>query len=435
MLDILIHNAVVVTQDDDLRTFSSGMVGIREGHIELVEKRGPGSLPEAGEMVDAGGGILMPGLINAHTHLPMSLFRGLADDLPLDVWLNRYIFPAEARFITPANVRTGTLLSCAELLLGGTTTCCDGYFLESEVARAVADSGLRAILGQGVIDFPAPGVGDPAENVAHAVDYVKAWQGQQERITPAIFCHTPYTCSSKTLQAGKAAARDLGVPFLIHLSETRGEAGMIAEAGGRSPTQYLHDLGLLDDGTILVHGVWLDADDIQRIAASGASMVHCPESNMKLASGVMALPDLRAAGISVGLGTDGCASNNDLDLFGEMHTAATLHKVVRQDPTVATARQVLAMATSEGARVLGMEGRIGSIREGKLADLVLVDIHTPHLTPIYDPVSHLVYAARSSDVRHVMVGGRWVVREKRLVSFDPAPVMAAARKVASSVRQ
>lgn len=435
MLDILIHNATIVTQDDDLGTFSSGMVGIRGDRIERVEKVGQGALPEAGEIIDAEGGILMPGLINAHTHLPMSLFRGLADDLPLDIWLNQYIFPAEARFVTPENVRTGTLLSCAELLLGGTTTCCDGYFLEGEVARAVVDSGLRAVLGQGVIDFPAPGVGDPAQNVAHAMEYVKAWQGRHERITPAIFCHSPYTCGSQTLKAAKKAARDLGVPFLIHLAETRGEAGMIKEAEGRSPTQYLDDLGLLDGDTLLVHGVWLEKADIRRVAAAGAAMAHCPESNMKLASGVMPLPDLQAAGIPVGLGTDGCASNNDLDLFREMHTAATLHKVVRQDPTVAAAREVLAMATSEGARVLGMADRIGSLTEGKLADLVLVDTCTPHLTPIYDPVSHLVYAARSSDVRHVMVGGRWVVREKRLLSFDPAPVMAEARKVARSVRQ
>jgi 5-methylthioadenosine/S-adenosylhomocysteine deaminase len=435
MLDILIHNATLVTQDEALGILSPGMVGIRGDRIERVEKAGEGPLPDAGEVIDAEGGILMPGLINAHTHLPMSLFRGLADDLPLDVWLNQHIFPAEARFVTKENVRIGTLLSCAELLLGGTTTCCDGYFLEDEVARAVVDSGLRAILGQGVIDFPAPGVGDPARNVAHAMDYVKTWQGRNERVAPAIFCHSPYTCGNQTLKAAKRAARELDVPFLIHLAETRGEAGMIKDAEGRSPTRYLDDLGLLDRGTLLVHGVWLEAADIDRIAASGATMVHCPESNMKLASGVMPLTDLQAARIPVGLGTDGCASNNDLDLFGEMHMAATLHKVVRQDPTVATARQVLAMVTSEGARVLGMEGRIGSLSEGKLADLVLVDIHTPHLTPIYDPISHLVYAARSSDVHHVMVGGRWVVREKRLVSFDPAPVMAEARTVARSVGQ
>jgi 5-methylthioadenosine/S-adenosylhomocysteine deaminase len=435
MLDILIHNATLVTQDEALGIRSPGMVGIRGNRIELVEMAGEGPLPEAGELVDAEGGIVMPGLINAHTHLPMSLFRGLADDLPLDVWLNQHIFPAEAQFVTPQNVRTGTLLSCAELLLGGVTTCCDGYFLEGEVARAVADSGLRAVLGQGVIDFPAPGVADPTRNVAHAVNYVKAWQGRHGRLQPAIFCHSPYTCGSQTLQAAKKAADDLGVPFLVHLAETRGEAGMIKEAGGRSPTRYLDDLGLLSGGSLLVHGVWLDAADIGRIADSGAAMVHCPESNMKLASGVMPLPDLMAAGVPVGLGTDGCASNNDLDLFGEMHTAATLHKVVRQDPTVATARQILAMATHAGAGVLGMADRIGSLTAGKLADLVLVEIRTPHLTPIYDPISHLVYAARGSDVRHVMVDGRWVVRERRLLSFDPAPVMDAARKVARTVRR
>jgi 5-methylthioadenosine/S-adenosylhomocysteine deaminase len=438
MLDILIHNATVVTQNDDLEILSPGMVGINGDRITLVRGAGEGAnapVPEAKETIDAGGCILMPGLINAHTHLPMSLFRGLADDLPLDVWLNEHIFPAEACFITPTNVHTGTLLSCAELLLGGVTTCCDGYFLESEVAAAVAASGMRAILGQGVIDFSAPGVGDPADNVAHAVDYVKAWQGRNDRIAPAIFCHSPYTCGSKTLQAAKAAARKLGVRFIIHLAETRAEAGMIAEAEGRSPTRYLDDLGLLDGGTLLVHGVWLDDDDIRRIADGGAALVHCPESNMKLASGVMPLPDLLKTGITVGLGTDGCASNNDLDLFGEMNTAAKLHKVIVRDPTVADARQVLAMATSEGARALGMEDLLGSISKGKLADLVLVDTRSPHLTPLYDPVSHLVYATRGSDVRDVMVGGGWVVRNRQLLTFDPAPVMAEARAVAAQIQR
>lgn len=439
MLDTLIHNATLVTQNSDQDVFSPGMVGIRGDRIVLVNGACVDTdidppLPEAKETIDAAGCILMPGLINAHTHLPMSLFRGLADDLPLDIWLNEHIFPAEARFITPDNVRTGTLLSCAELLLGGTTTCCDGYFLEGEVAGAVAESGMRAVLGQGVIDFPAPGVDDPAGNVAHAVEYVRGWQGRNDLISPAIFCHTPYTCGSKTLQAAKAASRKLGAPFLIHLAETRGETAMIQAADGRSPTRYLDELGLLDSDTLLVHGVWLDAADIQRIADCDAAVVHCPESNMKLASGVMPLTDLYAAGITVGLGTDGCASNNDLDLFGEMNMAAKLHKAVRRDPTVADARRVLAMATSEGGRALGMADRIGSISEGKLADLVLVDTRSPHLTPLYDPASHLVYSARSSDVRDVMVGGRWVVRGRRLLTFDPGPVMVQARAVAAQVK-
>jgi 5-methylthioadenosine/S-adenosylhomocysteine deaminase len=313
------------------------------------------------------------------------------------------------------------------------TTCCDGYFLEAAVARAVTESGMRAVLGQGVIDFPAPGVADPADNVTQAIDFVKTWQERESRITPAIFCHSPYTCGSETLTAAKQAARDLEAPFLVHLAETRGEGGMIQEAEGRSPTQYLSELGILDEGTLLVHGVWLDGDDIGRVAASGAAMVHCPESNMKLASGVMPLPDLLAAGIPVGLGTDGAASNNDQDLFGEMDTAAKLHKAVRLDPTVVSAREVLAMATSRGAKALGLADQIGSLTPGKLADLVLVKTRHPRLTPMYDPVSHLVYAASSADVHHVMVGGRWVVRERRIQSFDPFAIMAEARTVAAQI--
>ncbi|MBI5896221.1 MAG: amidohydrolase [Desulfobacterales bacterium] len=424
MLDTLIHSATVVTVDEAFSILRNGAVGVRQGIIERVETPPAGQpLPPAREIIDARGDIVMPGLINAHTHLPMALFRGLADDLPLMTWLHDHIFPAEARHITPASVALGARLACAEMLLGGITTCCDGYFLTEHFAAAVADSGLRAILGQGVIDFPAPGVPDPAQNVAVARAVVEKMRGRYPLVQPSIFCHSPYTCSAATLTAAKQAANDLGMLFQIHAAETRAECAQMEKEHGCGPIEYLGRLGLLDANTLLVHAVWVEADDIRRIARGGARIAHCPESNMKLASGVAPLPDFLAAGIPVGLGTDGCASNNDLDLWGEMDMAAKLHKVQRLNPTAVKAEQVVRMATREGAAAVGLGRRTGSLEPGKRADLIVIDTHQPHWTPLYHPASHLVYVARANDVRHVMIDGRWVVRERSLLTMAVADVM------------
>jgi 5-methylthioadenosine/S-adenosylhomocysteine deaminase len=342
----------------------------------------------------------------------MSMFRGLADDLPLDVWLNEHIFPAEARNINPESVAQWTAHSCREMLAGGITTCCDGYFLESHAAKAMADSGIRAVAGQGVIDFPAPGVPDPSNNIGHAKDFIEKTGNLSPRISPSIFCHSPYTCSKQTLVAGKNLARDKGVLFQIHTAETRAEPGMIKENTGLSVIAYLDSLGILDPETLLIHCVWLDENDIGIIAKRGCGVIHCPESNMKLASGVAPVPDMVAAGLTVGLGTDGCASNNDQDMFSEMDTAAKLHKAVRLDPCVMDARTCLKMATIDGAKALGLGDVTGSIGPGKAADIIVVDTTGLHMTPMHDPYSGLVYAARASDVFWVMVDGK--VRFNRL---------------------
>ena len=376
----------------------------------------------------------MPGLINAHTHLPMTLFRGLADDMALDVWLNEHIFPAEARYLNPETVRWGTLLAVAEMLLAGTTCCCDGYFMEDTVAETLAETGLRAVVGQGVIDFPAPGVADPTDNLAVASRFIQDRLNASALITPSVFCHSPYTCNQNTLQQAKALAEKNGVLFQIHAAETRREFDQIQDTHGLTPVAYLDSLDLLDPGTLLVHCTWLGDRDIGIIARRGARVSHCPESNMKLAAGIAPVPALLAAGITVGLGSDGCASNNDLNLFHEMGTAARLHKAISGQPTVMDAATVVKMATINGAAALGMAHEIGSIETGKQADVIVVDAHRPHMTPVYHPQSHVVYTADAADVSHVVVSGSLLVADGRPTGLDIDAIIARVNKIAFKIR-
>ena len=433
--DIVIHNGIIVTVNPDFDIVDDGLVCVKDGKIKQVEAgSGDQPLPEARETIDAGGGIIMPGLVNAHTHLPMTLFRGLADDLPLTKWLNEYIFPAEGKHIRPETVRLGTLAACAEMILSGTTTCCDGYFYEDDVAAAVSQTGLRAVLGQGVIDFPAPGVPNPADNVNHAVKFVEKWQGASPLIIPAIFCHSPYTCSEATLKKAKDAAVAANVLFQIHVAETKSEYNQIQSQQQATPVKYLDNIGILDANTLLVHAVWLGSDDIELIAKRQTPVAHNPESNMKLASGIAPVPKLLTAGITVGLGTDGCASNNDLDLFREMDTAAKLHKVNLLDPTVMDAKTVLKMATIGSARAIGLEKDIGSLEVGKQADIIIIDTFKPHLVPQYNPVSQIVYAAQGSDVRDVIVKGKVLLRNRKLLTIELEDILKKMAEIATVVK-
>ena len=432
--DTIIYNATIVTVNATFDILSKGMIGIKNGKIEKIAGMSREiDLPAGMETIDAAGGIVMPGLVNTHTHMPMTLFRGLADDLPLDVWLNRYIFPAEGTWINPENVRVGTALACAEMLLSGTTTVCGGYFHEDAVAEIVSQAGLRGVLGQGVIDFPAPGVPDAGDNIRSAAAFAEKWNGVSPMIRPSIFCHSPYTCSSKTLKAAKATARSQGVLFQIHAAETARERTLIEDAGDLSPIQYLQHLGILDRQTLLVHAVWVDDTDIEIIADSGAAVSHNPESNMKLASGIAPVQKFLAAGICVGLGTDGCAINNDLDMFQEMDTAAKLHKVHTLDPSVMDAESVLKMATIGAAGAIGLDRSIGSLEEGKEADLIIIDTRQPHMAPLYNPVSQIVYSARGSDVRDVMVGGRMLVRDRSLTSLDREDILKKVHELSGRI--
>ncbi len=431
--DILMTNGRVLTMDEHGTLIEEGAVAITESKIIAVGAASDLSGIQAKVVMDAQGKLIMPGLVNGHNHMPMSIFRGLADDLPLEKWLQEIIFPAEAEFISPDVVRLGTQLSVAEMLLSGITTCCDGYFLASDIAHAVKDSGLRTVLGQGVIDFPAPGVPNPKENVSSAKAFVRDWQTSSSLITPSIFCHSPYTCAPQTLQAAKEAAHELGVLFQIHIAETRFEVQQCRQTHGCSPVQHLSHLGVLDNNTLLVHGVWIDEADMEEIARFGAGVIHCPESNMKLASGIAPVPQMIARGIVVGLGTDGCASNNDLDLFGEMDSAAKLHKVNQSDPTTMDARTVVRMATTQGASALRMDHKIGSLEVGKEADLIIIDLAQPHLVPMYHPESHLVYSVKGGDVQDVMIAGQWVVRNRQLLTLDVDDVLEEAKAMAASI--
>ena len=405
--DILIRNGTILPMAPGIPgVMDRGYILVKDGEIVKVEKGDPSpSSTDAAFVIDAASKIVMPGLVNCHTHLPMSMFRGLADDLPLDVWLNEHIFPAEAEHVNPGSVKRFSAHSVKEMLLSGTTCCCDGYFLEQSVAEAVLESGIRAVLGHGVIDFPAPGVPDPEKNVDTAVRFAWNLAGRSSRVHSSIFCHSPYTCSEKTLVNAKQAADDLGILFQIHAAETERENGQAGGEKEESVIAYLDRIGVLDEKTLLVHSVWVDETDIQIIRDSGCPVVHCAQSNMKLASGVAPVPRMLAAGITVGMGTDGCASNNNLDLFEEMDTVAKLHKCANLDPCAADAETVVKMATIEGAKALGLGDVTGSLEEGKRADIILVDTERPHLVPAYNPFSMLAYTARGSDVTDVIVDG------------------------------
>ena len=432
--DLVIHNGTIITVNPAGDIIEDGVVCVNE---TLLEEIGPRSktapLPNAKKTIDARGGLVLPGLVNTHSHLPMTIFRGLADDLPLEIWLNEHIFPAEGKHIQPNTVRWGTLLGAAEMLLSGTTTCCDGYFYEDIVAEAISTTGLRTVVGQGVIDFPAPGVPDPVKNVETAAAFVKKWKDRYERLTPSIFCHSPYTCSPETLEMAKGVARESGVLFQIHVAETKNEVDQCQTTRGMTPVAFLEERGILDKNTLLVHCVHLSANDVELIVRSGAMVSHNPESNMKLAAGVAPVPQLLTAGVTVGLGTDGCASNNNLDLFSEMDTMAKLHKVVGSDPTLLSARKGLEMATIDGARAIGLSDAIGSLEAGKQADVIIVDTNRPHLTPLYHPLSHLVYAARGSDVTHAIIGGKMVVADGLLQTVDLEEITTHVRRIGESV--
>jgi 5-methylthioadenosine/S-adenosylhomocysteine deaminase len=433
-VDLVLTHGWVVTCDPDHTTIRDGALAIDRGVIVAV-----GTTAAIGEqflgrnVVDLTDHLVFPGLINAHTHAAMTCFRGLADDLPLQQWLHEVIFPAEGRWVTPELVYYGTLLAAVEMLGNGITTFCDGYFFEEHAARAVLESGMRAVLGQGILDFPTPDQGDPSRMRERAVEFLERFPSNDGRLRPSLFCHAPYTCSPDTLQWVKELCRQRGLLFQTHLSETAAEVHELQNLYGQRPVQFLGGLGVLDEDTLCIHGVWLDADEIDCLAERRVALVHTPESNMKLASGISPLPAMWEAGILVGLGTDGCASNNDLDLFAEMGTAARFHKAFTRDPVVGSASQVLHMATLNGARALGWDDEIGSLAPGKQADIAAIDLRRPHLTPLYDPISHLVYAASGNDVSQVWVAGRPVVVDGRVVTVDVASVITEVRRLAVSI--
>lgn len=424
----------VLTLNQEDEVFAPGAVAVREAQIVAVGPQDELAHRFAAERVlDYPRGLILPGLINAHTHAAMALFRGLADDLPLDEWLNSHIFPAE-RHLDYDFVYWGTRLAVAEMLLSGTTTFCDMYLFTDAVAQAAADTGIRAVVGEVLYDFPSPNYGPPDNGLKFTEDLIRSYQGHP-RVQVAVQPHAVYTCSPDLLQKSKALADRYQTRWIIHLSETAKEVADCLEQYGDTPVGHLHRLGLLQGNTVADHAVALTEGDMDLLAASGAGVVHCPESNMKLASGMAPVMDLLARGVPVGLGTDGCASNNNLDMLSELDTAAKLAKVRDLDPTALPARQALGLATRQGAAVLGLQGEVGRLIPGLKADLVVVDLDQPHLTPIYDPLSHLVYAATGADVQTVVVEGRLLVEDRQLLSFDLQETLARARELAGKVKK
>ncbi|MBW1998043.1 MAG: amidohydrolase [Deltaproteobacteria bacterium] len=429
-LDILVKNGMIITMDQGCRIIERGELGVKGDAICYV---GEGlDQASARKVLDAEGCIVMPGIVNGHTHAAMSLFRGLADDIPLMEWLNNYIFPVERR-MDPDFVYRGSLLACAEMILSGTTTFCDMYLFEDEVARAAKEAGMRCLVGEVLYDFDSPNYGPIEKGFKYTEALIGKWEGDP-LVSIAVEPHSLFTCSPELLTRAKETALEHDVPLILHLAETRSELEEIKKKYGRSPVEHLQALDLPGPHLIAAHCVHLREEEIAVLAGHGVKAIHNPESNMKLASGIAPVPKMIAGNLIVGLGTDGCASNNNLDMFSEMDMAAKLHKLSTLDTTVMDALTVLKMATRDGAKALGMEDEIGSLEIGKKADVIVVDFEKPHLTPMYNPYSHLVYAARGSDVVHAIINGRLVMENRKLGHLDVSEIMGEAREKAEKVK-
>lgn len=431
---LIVWGGTVVTMDAAGSVIPVGAVAIDGSRIVAV-----GTADEilarysAADRIDARGHVVLPGLINGHTHAPMVLFRGLADDLPLIEWLEKYIFPAEAKMVSADFVRIGTRLAALEMIESGTTTFVDMYYFEDEIAQATQEAGIRAVLGQSVIRFPVADAATPEAALARAEAFISRWKSDP-LIVPAVAPHAPYTLDDASLVAARTLASRHDVPLLIHLAETQAEVSMIQASKGLTPTAYLEKLGVWNGRAIAAHAVFLSDADQKTLAARGVGLIHNPESNMKLASGIAAVPAWIERGIRAGLGTDGAASNNDLDMFEAMRMAALLHKVATGDPRVLPARHALELATRRGAEALGLADRIGSLEPGKQADLIVVSVDDARHTPMFDPISHLVYVAKGPDVRHTIVAGRAIMRDGRVTSLPRDEVLRDARAMAERVR-
>jgi 5-methylthioadenosine/S-adenosylhomocysteine deaminase len=426
--DLVILGGTVVTMDRQRRVFTDGAVALRG---DLIVAVGAGTeiedRYEAAKKIDARGAIVMPGLINGHAHAAMSLFRGMADDLSLEDWLDKYIFPAEARNVNEEFVVWGTRLGILEMLRGGITTYADMYYFEDAVARVTKEAGMRGVLGETIIDFPAPDNKTFAEARAYTQKFLDHWKGDP-LITAAAAPHSIYTCSEKTLQDSAALARRNGAPILMHIAEAPFELEQSRAKHGLSPVAYLERAGILGPDVIGAHCIWVDADDISILAHFNVGCIHNPSSNMKTAAGVMPVVDMLQSGEAIGLATDGAASNNSQDLFEEMDLAAKLQKIARRNPRSLPAEQVVEMATITGARALHLEKSIGSLEAGKKADLIIVNTGAPHAVPMYNAYSEIVYALKASDVRTVVVAGKIVMEDRRMLTLDEKEILAKAQE-------
>jgi len=436
--DLVITHATIVTMDQQRRIIEDGVIAVSGDKISFVGTSGEFVMGapkgrNVGQTIDAKGALVLPGFINGHTHAAMTLLRGLHDDVTLDDWLRKYIFPAEAKNVTEDFVRWGTRLGAAEMIRGGVTTFADMYYFEDAVAEETKAAGMRGVLGETFIDFPAPDNKTNAAMLEYAEKFLKRWQNDP-LIHAAAAPHSIYTCSPKTLQDSAALARKYHAPILIHVAEMKKELDDSLKQNGLTPVQYLEKLGILGPDVLSAHCIYVDADDRKTLANRQVGCVHNPSSNMMLSSGVAPVVEERAAGIAVGLGTDGPAgSNNDLDLMEEMDLAAKLQKITKMDPRALGAQAVVEMATIEGAKALHMEKEIGSLEMRKKADIILISLEEPNAVPMYDVYAQLAYALKSSDIETVIIGGKIVMRDKKLLTIDEQAVLAKAREYGKKI--
>lgn len=417
----LLINARILTMNARMETYPCGNILIEGGRIREVS--GERLKVADAEVTDVQGMVVLPGFINVHTHLPMTLLRGYADDLPLHEWLTEHIFPAEARMVTEESVRVGVRLALVEMIKSGTTCFNDMYFFEDAVAEEARKAGMRGVVGESLIDFPTPGFKTLEEGVRQTEALMRKWQGD-DRITPGVCAHAPYTCSAETLRRAKGLADRWNTRLQVHVAETRREVEVIRERTGMTPVHYLDSLDILDSRMMAAHCVWLTPEEMELMARRGAAMGHCPKSNLKLGSGMADTDRCIKAGMTVGLGTDGTASNNTLDMVEEMRFAALVAKGRNGDPTALDARTALRMATIEGARAIGLGEVTGSIEAGKRADLIVVHADASNMVPVYDIYSAVVYAMNSKNIYSSMVEGEWLMKGRQLTTLDKDAVVA-----------
>jgi len=426
-----ITNANIVALNKSFQIIENGELLIENGLIKKVGKKVDA---ENAEVFDAQGQWVMPGFVNTHTHLPMTIFRGLADDLPFDQWLHKKIWPAEKKFLNKASIRIGSELGILEMIQGGTTTFNDMYFFSPQVVEAVEKSKIRGFIGESVVDFPTHTYNNLEEALQINRDLIRNYK-DHPNVRPSLSAHAPYSCSPETIQEVKALAREHDLVYNIHISETQEEVQESLTKKGKRPVEYLNDLGVLDNRTVGAHCVWLNKEEIEIYKASGANVSHNPSSNLKLACGFAPIHKFIQKGINVAIGTDGAASNNNTDMIEEMRLSTLIHKGTSNDPTVLNAKTSLRMITQNGANAVGMGEQLGSIEEGKIADLVFIDLNKPRTTPIYDVHSSLVYAAHSGQIQSVMINGEFVMKDKQMLTLDEEKIKAEAQELANKIKK
>ena len=433
-IDMLVSGSHIVSMDDQWTVIEEGSIAVDDGLIlEVGKTEALQKKYQPDQRLGEPGQVVMPGLVNAHTHAASVLFRGFGDDRNLEEWLTHFIWPAEAHFINPENIYSGTLLAMSEMIRGGTTAFMDMYFFEEEVARAAHDCGMRVVLGEGLFDEGGPLRVGIEENLAYSRHLLSTY-AQDPLVSVAVQPHTAFDVSAENMVKAKALADEFGAQFGLHACETVAGVARVKGKTGLTPPRLLHEHGLLGENVVLFHAVHLDDEEIKLLVESDTKVVHCPDSNLKLGSGIARVPDMLRMGMTVGLGTDGAASNNDLNLWDEIQLATKLHRGYAQDPTAVSGRQAIYLATRGGAKALGLEEKIGSIQPGKQADLILLDFDQPHLQPLYDVFSHLAFAVGRGDVRTTIVNGVPLMVEGKVQTFDEDALLGEIRELGCSIK-